>query len=357
MSPGANLHRGFNNVLGDQGTDYSLAGPVWTARTGSSTAGNGIRQGGLTGQIAIAYGSAGAATTGIRRTIDLGLTWSGVATNLSDIFSGMAYHPTAGSGNGRWLLMGGKTVPTDQYQFSDDNGLTWTTGTLPTVELWQACEYGNGIFMVIPKTAANTIVYTSPDAVTWTARALDRVRTWWGLQYAPDLGIWMAVAVSTGTAAVSTSADNGITWLPKTGVPTVNVAGDDYLSYIVPTSSLSGRVGIFTVPLANNGSAGQFTSNDGGVTWNGTAGFGTGTIWAAPFFGQGNFIYLPNAVTDVVLSYDGVGSGPPHFRFGASTNNLPSIGALPWHGVYFGNGNYAAVTSNGGAASGFGTVP
>ena len=55
---------------------------------------------------------------------------------------------------------------------------------------------------------------TSPDGITWTSRISAVDNNWWGITWAPELGLLVAVARTGTNNRVMTSPD-GIIWTTR----------------------------------------------------------------------------------------------------------------------------------------------
>jgi hypothetical protein len=61
--------------------------------------------------------------------------------------------------------------------YSLDNGLTWTTATLPSAQTWTSIAWGGDRFMVMSGGSGNTIAYYSFDGINWTATTTAHARS------------------------------------------------------------------------------------------------------------------------------------------------------------------------------------
>lgn len=101
-------------------------------------------------------------------SLDYGKTWIDV-TGLYTVYPyGMVF------GNGMFIAISGYLSATDIYEYSDDNGETWKSGTFPESSDWMTIGFGNDRFVV----ASNTKVYCSFDGLTWIQGTLPSANNW-----------------------------------------------------------------------------------------------------------------------------------------------------------------------------------
>jgi hypothetical protein len=210
------------------------------------------------------------------------------ALPASGAWSHVAFHPTAG-GTGRFLTV----IPsTTSAAYSDDNGATWTSATLPTNLNWGALRYANGYYVLIGNGSRD--VYTSATGLTgsWTqyTNALPSTAAWVALAYITGgtNGTWVATASSGTQAAYST--DNGATWSASV-VPTGN-----YKAIIGGKTNLDGRQLFIAAPQSST--AGIFSYN--GATWFSftcTSAAWNRLAWVEPKFMSGDTLTINNGAT------------------------------------------------------------
>lgn len=126
------------------------------------------------------------------------------------------YSIAKNTNTGRLVAVGS----TGACRYSDNNGESWTSVTLPFSSTYFEIVYGNGLFVTINNSAgASTSVYTSPDGITWTARTTGALAhnsiTFAG-------GMFIIGVEATSTSNLYTSLD-GVTWTSRT-----NYSGSTY---------------------------------------------------------------------------------------------------------------------------------
>jgi hypothetical protein len=78
-------------------------------------------------------------TNRVCRSVDGGATWLDVAAASVQPWRGIAFTPSLGSGQGRFVAVASSTGGTDGAMYSDDGGATWTTAHFPET------FYANGL--------------------------------------------------------------------------------------------------------------------------------------------------------------------------------------------------------------------
>ena len=125
-----------------------------------------------------------------------GTSWGLANTPFSDV-AGLAY------ANGVFVIWGGSSGTSVA---TSTNGLSWTSGTLPTA--FTNIVGGDGQFIA----TSSSSTYVSTDGQTWTAAGTLPETGTWRLAYGN--GVWAALdeySSTTGYAAYST--DGGATWV------------------------------------------------------------------------------------------------------------------------------------------------
>lgn len=122
-----------------------------------------------------------------------------------------------------------------------------------------------GLFAAVAYSGTGSRVMTSPDGETWTLRSTPADNSWLDVCWSPDLSLFVAVAQSGSGNRVMTSS-NGTTWTIRTS------AADLSWRKVVWASSL----GLF-VAIASS-SATVMTSPDG-INWTSHAGGGPSSTW------------------------------------------------------------------------------
>jgi hypothetical protein len=179
-------------------TSYSTDGVSWTAggTMGVTAGGERIVWNG-TVFCAINSGSMTVSTNGVTwvtRTASLSM-W-GIASNKL---------------TGRLVYTYGN--PSSNCYYSDDLGVTWTSATLPSSQLWRDVVYDDtlGLYCTFSYISADTA--TSPDGVTWTARTgvSDSNQNWkiYGSTFNGITNTLTASATSTTTPTFSNTILQG----------------------------------------------------------------------------------------------------------------------------------------------------
>jgi hypothetical protein len=88
------------------------------------------------------------------------------------------------------------------------------------VAFWQsetavAAGLTYGRFATIKRAGTNQRAGFSNDGITWTAATTPNSLTYTGIDFSPDLGLYVAVAVDTSTSNIMTST-NSVTWTSRT---------------------------------------------------------------------------------------------------------------------------------------------
>ena len=131
---------------------------------------------------------------------------------------------------------------------------TWTARTAAENNGWRSVCWSPelGIYVAVALSGTNRVM-TSPNGITWTARTIPQANQWFSVCWSPELKIFVAVALD-GTNRVMTSPD-GITW-------TIRSAAEANQWYSVCWSA---ELGIF-VAVAYTGTNRVMTSPNG-INW------------------------------------------------------------------------------------------
>ena len=114
----------------------------------------------------------------------------------------------------------GSGTATDIAGYSDDNGATWTSATLPSSDFWNGLTYGNGTFVAVAGDASNTsnaAAYSTDGGQNWSSATLPATANWTNVSY--NGSVFVATAYNSTTAAIS---EDGITWVSDTMSTTDN---------------------------------------------------------------------------------------------------------------------------------------
>jgi hypothetical protein len=145
-------------------------------------------------------------------------------------------------GNGLFVAIADNST-TAAAAYSDDFGLTWSSGTGLASRLWTGLTYGQGKFLAV--SSGSTSAAYSTDGINWIASVLPESTTWSDVSY----GNGLFIAVSSTSAAPAYSTD-GIMWMQG--------------PYEITGTAIAYGQGIFLSLDSNNGDA--HTSEDG-INW------------------------------------------------------------------------------------------
>ena len=136
-------------------------------------------------------------------------------------------------------------------------GASWMISTSAADNQWRGIAWAPelGLFTAVAATGTGNRVMTSPDGVTWTSRTSAEDNEWLGVSWAPELGLFAAVASSGTGNRVMTSPD-GITWTSRTSAEDSNWFG----------VSWAPELGLFAA-VAITGTGNRVMTSPDGVTW------------------------------------------------------------------------------------------
>jgi len=136
--------------------------------------------------------------------------------------------------------------------------LAWTTRVSAADNGWIGVTWAPelGLFVAVATdTGTGNRVMTSPDGITWTSRISAVDNNWWGITWAPELGLLVAVARIGTNNRVMTSPD-GIIWTTRS-TPVDN-------EWI--TITWSPELGLF-VAVAYSGTGDRVMTSPDGINW------------------------------------------------------------------------------------------
>jgi plastocyanin len=149
-----------------------------------------------------------------------GTIWSAITLPTSGNFVSCAF------GNNYFVGIAGSPAT---CIYSNSNGATWKTATLPGASNigWSAVEYGAGRFVAISQTPSTTGAYSDDFGKTWTSSTIIQ-GAWNDLAYGN--GVWVAVATySVGLPkTLMYSTTNGASWTDNSSA--ANTAAVNYAS-------------------------------------------------------------------------------------------------------------------------------
>jgi hypothetical protein len=174
----------------------------------------------------------------------------------------IGYHPSIGSGSGRWIVASTDTSP-DLVYYSDDNGITWSSSSSIGDQLREFDEGAiDSTRYIVPADNATGQVLYSTDGISWTADT--------GPSTSGATGTARAVVTKYGTSDyVMVGTSTGEIAFCSTGV-----GGTWVEASVHPPSAGSIRSIIWVsgdIFIAYDSNADTFISSDGGDNWAATA--------------------------------------------------------------------------------------
>lgn len=138
-------------------------------------------------------------------------------------------------GNGRFVVVtaNSTSVPSSISYYSDD-GITWTSMTVPQNNRWTVGAYGNGVYVMAKDSTTNSIAVSS-DGITWNTYSLNAMFfgvVWTSMLFVNNTFFLLGYYNSTNTAYITRSTD-GITWA-TTGVTISGAGQSQQLAYAPP---------------------------------------------------------------------------------------------------------------------------
>jgi hypothetical protein len=227
-------------AVGTNSVITSPDGITWTTRTAAAANAwvNVCWAAGLNLFVAVAQDGASRVMTSPD-----GITWTARTAAAALLWQAITWSPE------RALLVAVANVGTTSIMTSPD-GITWTARTGgPGWDI--AWSPALGLFVI-----TNTSVATSPDGITWTTRTVPAANLWFGVTWAAEPGLFVAVSFNGAVDTirrVMTSAD-GIHWIPFEAPPTGAWTGVAYApsrGLFVAVSSSAGTIQVMstTVPV------------------------------------------------------------------------------------------------------------
>jgi hypothetical protein len=178
---------------------------------------------------------------------------------------------------------------------------TWRAQASAADNEWRGFTWAPelGIFVAVAASGTGNRVMTSPDGINWTTRASAADNSWHSVTWAPELSLFVAVATTGIGNRVMTSPD-GITWTARTS------AADNFWYSVVWAPEL----GIF-VAVAYSGTGNRVMTSPDGVTWTARNTTGKDNDWLSVVWAPelGIFVavaYLGGTGNRVMTSPDGI---------------------------------------------------
>ena len=213
----------------------------------------------------------------------------------TNAISGLSISSTSIADSGKFVL----APLSGHFGRYSSNGDTWISFDFPTDGTWKCLTSGNNKFVAIANGSNNAA--SSDDGIVWTTRTMPASRNWNGVAYGKPSGVlngvFVAVAGNLNAGAYSTT---GTSWASTT-LPTI---GDSTINEWV---DIAYGKNVF-VALANSGN----TAAVG--TWNGTTLSWQGAImevqdssakdWVSITYGNQRFVAI-SSTGDVSYSFNG----------------------------------------------------
>ncbi len=174
----------------------------------------------------------------------------------------------------------------------------WLSSTSAADNDWQSVVWAPelGLFCAVASTGTGNRVMTSPDGIAWTARTSAADNDWRSVTWSPELRLFCAVSTSGTGNRVMTSPD-GITWTART-----SAADNDWRGV-----TWSPELRLFCAVASTGGSNSVMTSPDG-ITWTTRTCVGNqwyGVVWA-PELGIFCAVAVTGTGNRVMTSPDGI---------------------------------------------------
>ena len=259
------------------------------------------------------FGSNGAATS------TDGITWTTGTLPSSGSWKSVTY------GNNTFFAVGNGTTTAA----TSTNGLTWTTRTMPASAQWRSVTFANNTFVAVA--SGSTTAATSTNGITWTLRTLPGSHSWNSVTYGNNTFVAVATQFQEYDPYAATSTD-GITWTART------LPGE----FRAWKSVTYGNNTFVAVPMGNTSSYGPTTtaaSSTDGITWT-TRTLSSSAYWSSVTYGNNTFVavaaYLASYASSstAATSTDGITW---------TTRTLPSN--ANWYSVTYGNDRFVAVSN------------
>ena len=258
-----------NSLVSSNGitwTTYTAPAPAWSSIVWAS---------GLNIFVAVATSGTGNRAA----TSSDGINWTSRTTPADNEWRSIAYAPSLG------LFAAVASSGTGNRVMTSTNGTTWTIRTSAADVAWRSVAWSPelGMWAAVATTpaiatAATNIsttltglagisytpaspavagsVMTSTDGVTWTVR-VSPSNEWRSIVWAPELGIFAAIAQTGSSNRVMTSS-NGITWVSRTTPSAADISWT--------ALSWSPELGTFAA-VASSGTGNRVLTSLDGVAW------------------------------------------------------------------------------------------
>ena len=211
-------------------------------------------------------------------------------------------------GNGKFVAV---TDNSNQSAYSED-GINWTSSTMPTSAYWPSVTYGNGKFVAVARNS-NQAAY-SEDGINWTSSTMPTSTHWSSVTYGN--GKFVVIAWDSDQSAYS---EDGINWTSST-MPGSN----QWLSVTYGNGKF--------VAIAMNST--QAAYSEDGVNWTAST-MPSSASWESVTYGNGKFVAIAGNSNQSAYSEDGINW---------TSSTMPS--SVKWYFITYGNGKFVAIATD-----------
>lgn len=192
------------------------------------------------------------------RSTNNGLSWApagpGVTLAAVYCFDGVFYGVRSGS---------------TTLDRSVDDGVTWTTVTLPATRTWARMAQANGVLLIMPSSISSPGAYSTNGGNTWVDCGGVGIITGALSEMAGDplLSIFVATGTDAGGKKINYSTDNGVTWTATADISITSqtFSGCDRYQGVFIVTDTTGHVYTSTDGIAYTQSANDMPVGAG--TW------------------------------------------------------------------------------------------
>jgi hypothetical protein len=225
-------------------------------------------------------------------------------------------------GNGRFVAVA--RTGTQRVMYSDD-GVNWSTSSVPVLSSWRGVTYGNGTFVAVADGGTWQVI-RSADGINWATSTIPEGNWWQSVAY--GAGLFVAVA-ENGTNRIMTSPD-GVTWTARLA-PNSN-------AWTAVTFGSSGFVAV-----AFGSSANRVMVSATGTSWTAHSILDDDDIWRSITFGNGRYVAV-GYFGQLAWSTNGTSWTQGY----SIENTFDQTGVLQdWDTVTFGEGLFVAGSQSG----------
>ena len=212
------------------------------------------------------------------------------------------------------LLVATAIVGTGSRIMTSSDGITWTLGSIPTnSNSWRQTTWSSELRMFVSVSdngTTGTAVMTSSDGITWTSRSVPAQSGWFTIDWAPELGLFVALGSgTTGSTSNAMYSFDGITWVLVTTPTSTNQIWYDAIW-------VADR-GIFVGVASNTSTSKSITStriksfygNENGGMQLGLSPIGSIIAWAGGYYTNGANAGFTSVLGNTVASVNTYLSG------------------------------------------------